>query len=163
MNLSTKAVIAAQEMLSGEAGLKVSVEQVQAELGQLGSEASFRIDADYWAAKMVERIPPNRDPKISVALIKLARGQKEKLAGYAATATMELELSLTHERADKLRSLTGIYLDALSDVLNRNQGLWSSGVYFAGGFAIEIAPVSKGGLNYVQSATVKFEINLWQD
>jgi hypothetical protein len=55
------------------------------------------------------------------------------------------------------------YVDALCDVLNRNQGLWSKGVYYAGGFDVDVAPISKGGLNFVQSATISIEIHLWQE
>lgn len=163
MNLSSKAVIAAQEMLAGESGLKVSVEAIQELRGELNRESIFQVDTDHWSQKMVERIPPNRSPKVSVALVKLYRGQKEKLADYSALATLEIELSSTQERADSLRSLTSDYVDALCDVLNRNQGLWSRGVYYAGGFTVDIAPVSKGGLNFVQSATFSLEIHLWQE
>lgn len=163
MNLSSKAVIAAQEMLAGESGLKVSVEAIQELRGDLNRESAFQVDTDHWSQKMAERIPPNRNPKISVALVKLYRGQKEKLTDYSALATLEIELASTHERADSLRSLTSDYVDALCDVLNRNQGLWSRGVYYAGGFHVDIAPVSKGGLNFVQSATISLEIHLWQE
>jgi len=163
VNLSSKAVIAAQEMLAGESGLKVSVEAIQELRGELNRESIFQVDTDHWSQKMVERIPPNRSPKVSVALVKLYRGQKEKLADYSALATLEIELSSTQERADSLRSLTSDYVDALCDVLNRNQGLWSRGVYYAGGFTVDIAPVSKGGLNFVQSATFSLEIHLWQE
>jgi hypothetical protein len=163
MNLSSKAVEAAQEMLAGESGLKVSVEAIQELRGQLAKEARFQVDTDHWAQKMPERIPPNRNPKISVALVKLYRGQKEKLAEFGAIATLQIELAASHERADQLRGLTSDYTDALCDVLNRNQGLWSKGVYYAGGFSVDIAPVSKGGLNFVQNATISFEIHLWQE
>lgn len=163
MNLSSKAVSAAQNMLEGESGLKVSVEAIQELRGELAKEANFQVDTDHWSAKMTERIPTNRNPKISVALVKLARGQKEKLAEFGALATLEIELASTHERPDSLRALISDYVDALCDVLNRNQGLWSKGVYYAGGFTVDIAPVSKGGLNFVQSATISFEIHLWQE
>ncbi len=163
MNLSSKAVEAAQSMLSGEAGLKVSVEAIQDVRGSLAAEASFQIDTDYWNGKASERIPANRNPKISVALVKLQRGQKEKLSEFAALATLQIELIGTLERADLLQSQIGDYVDAICDVLNRNQGLWSKGVFYAGGFNVAISPVSKGGLNYLQDATVTFEIHLWQD
>lgn len=163
MNFSTKAINAAREMMAGDSGLKFSVEAMQALRGELGQEAKFRIDTDYWAAKQTERIPPNRYPKVSIALVKLKRGPETKLARYEAVATIDLELAITHERADSLQSLTGDYVDAICDVLNRNQGLWSSGVYYPGGFSVDITPVSKGGLNFVQSATISLEIHLWQD
>lgn len=163
MNLSSKAVKAAQNILAGESGLKVSVEAIREQNGALVSEARFQIDTDYWNQKLSERIPLNRNPKISVALIKLHRGQKEKLAEFGALATLQMELVSTHERADSLQVLQSDFVDALCDVLNRNQGLWSKGVYYAGGFTVDISPVSKGGLNFVQIATISFEINLWQE
>lgn len=163
MNLSSKAVTTAWEILAGESGLKVSVEAIQELRGELVREANFKVDTDHWSPKQAERIPPNRNPKISVALVKLRRGQQEKLTGFGALATLEIELSSTHERADSLRLTVSDYVDAICDVLNRNLGLWSSGVYYAGGFNVEIAPISKGGLNFVQSATISFEIHLWQE
>lgn len=163
MNFSNKAVRAAQEMLAGASGLKLSVEAIQESRGNLAHEAIFRIDTEYWNSKLAERVPPNRNPKISVALVKLHRGQQEKLKNFGAVATLELELNVTHERPDSLQAQVSDYVDALCDVLNRNQGLWSSGVYYAGGFTVQIDPVVKGGLNYVQSATISLEIHLWQD
>lgn len=163
MNLSSKAVMAAQNMLVGESGLKVSVEAIREQNGTLASEAQFQIDTDYWNQKLGERIPLNRNPKISVALVKLYRSQKEKLAGFGALATLQIELISTHERADSLQVQMSEFVDALCDVLNRNQGLWSKGVYYAGGFAVDISPVAKGGLNFVQNATISFEIHLWQE
>ena len=163
MNLSSKAVRAAQNMLVGESGLKVSVEAIREQNGTLANEARFQIDTDYWSQKLSERIPLNRNPKISIALIKLYRGQKEKLAEFGALATLQMELVSTHERADSLQVLQSDFVDALCDVLNRNQGLWSKGVYYAGGFTVDISPVAKGGLNFVQNATISFEIHLWQE
>jgi hypothetical protein len=163
MNLSSKAVIAAQDMLAGESGLKVSVEAIQEIRGELAKEARFQVDTDHWNQKMTERIPSNRNPKISVSLVKLHRGQKEKLAEFTALATLQIELASTHERADSLQGMISDYVDALCDVLNRNQGLWSKGVYYAGGFDVDVAPISKGGLNFVQSATISIEIHLWQE
>ena len=163
MNLSSKAVRAAQNMLVGESGLKVSVEAIREQNGTLASEARFQIDTDYWSQKLSERIPLNRNPKISIALIKLYRGQKEKLAEFGALATLQMELVSTHERADSLQVLQSDFVDALCDVLNRNQGLWGKGVYYAGGFTVDISPVAKGGLNFVQNATISFEIHLWQE
>jgi hypothetical protein len=163
MNLSSKAVKAAQNILVGESGLKISVEAIREQNGTLASEARFQIDTDYWSQKLSERIPLNRNPKISIALIKLHRGQKEKLAEFGALATLQLELVSTHERADSLQVLQSDFVDALCDVLNRNQGLWSKGVYYAGGFTVDISPVAKGGLNFVQNATISFEIHLWQE
>jgi hypothetical protein len=163
MNLSSNVVKAAQNILAGESGLKLSVEAIQELRGQLAKEAKFEVDTDHWNAKQIERVPLNRNPKISVALTKLHRGQKEKLAEFAAIATLQFELTSTHERPDSLQALVSDYVDAICDVLNRNQGLWSKGVYYAGGFTVDIAPISKGGLNYVQSANVAFEIHLWQE
>jgi hypothetical protein len=163
MNLSSRAVTAAQDILAGESGLKVSVEAIQEIRGELAKEARFQVDTDHWNQKMTERIPANRNPKISVSLVSLHRGQKEKLAEFTALATLQIELASTHERADSLQGLISDYADALCDVLNRNQGLWSKGVYYAGGFNVDIAPISKGGLNFVQSATISIEIHLWQE
>ena len=129
----------------------------------LAAEALFQVDTDYWNGKAVERIPANRNPKLSVALVKLQRGQKEKLSDFAALATLQIELIGTLERADLLQSQIGDYVDAICDVLNRNQGLWGKGVFYAGGFTVAISPVYKGGLNYLQDATISFEIHLWQD
>ncbi|WP_031498575.1 hypothetical protein [Bryobacter aggregatus] len=163
MNLSSRAVEAAKSMLSGEAGLKVSVEAIQELRGNLEAETRFEVNTDYWHSKVTERVPANRFPKISVSLVKLKRGQQEKLTDSSALATLQIEVINTLERADLLQSQLSDFVDAICDVLNRNSGLWSQGVFYAGGFTVEIQPVSKGGLNYVQNATITFEIHLWQD
>jgi hypothetical protein len=163
MNLSTRAVSAAREMLSGPSGLKVSIETLEELRGSLATEARFHVDTAYWSQKLADRIPNDRFPRVSVALTKMYRGQKDKLADFSALASMQFELTLTHEKAADLQSALGDYVDALCDVLNRNQGLWSSGVFYAGGFQVDVSPVNRGGLNFVQNATISFEIHLWQE
>lgn len=163
MNLSTRAVSAAREMLSGPSGLKFSIESIQELRGSLATEARFSVDTSYWNSRLADRVPANRFPRVSIALTRLYRGQKDKLADFSALASMQFELTLTHEKADELQSSIGDYVDALCDVLTRNQGLWSAGVFYAGGFTVNIEPVSRGGLNFIQSATIAFEIHLWQE
>jgi hypothetical protein len=163
MNQFTRAVTAAKGILAGETGLKVSVEELIQRRGMLTEEAAFQVDGDYWNAKAAERMPERRQPKLSVALTKLRAGKAEKLARAGAAATMQVELVSTHEQPGHLQQTVSNFVDAVCDVLERNQGSWGAGVFYAGGYDVEIAPVAKGGLNYVQSATISFEIHLWQE
>jgi hypothetical protein len=163
MNQSTRAVRAASDLLRGETGLKVSLEQIQSRRGDLHREAVFEVEARHWGTKVPERTPTARTPRIAVFLRKLTAGKSEKLGAAAVTAELGMELQVTHERADDLQILLNDCVDGVCDVLARNQGLWGHGAYYAGGYEVEISPIAKGGLNYVQSANVTLQIHLWQE
>ncbi len=162
MNLIFRATKAAVELFSGVSGLKLSVESLHEERRELRREASFEIDTTIWNAKLNDRIPANRSPRISIGAMKIVKRQEERLNENSAVVTLAMELVCTHERLDNLHAMTSDWVDAICDVLNRNQGLWAQGVFYAGAYVASVAPVARGGLNYLQSATVTIELHIWQ-
>ncbi len=162
-NLTNRALAAAFRIFSGEAGLKISLENVLAAQQQPQTEMKFLLERRLWGSKWTDRESESRLPRISFALTRLSSKGAEKLSRSSARATLEMAILLTEERASGVEEQMAHYVDAVIDVLDRNRGLWGSGVFYAGEFQVDIKPLAKGGVNYVQHAAFEIEIYLWQE
>lgn len=162
-SLSNRALDAAYILFSGEAGLKISLENLSEEMGQEVVISEFLLERRLWGAKLSDRDVDTRLPRVSFSLNRLSSKGAEKLSRSAARATLQLEVAISAERSEKVTNDLTNYIDGVIDVLDRNRGLWSSGVYYAGEFEVDIKPLAKGGLNYTQSAVFEIEVYLWQE
>jgi hypothetical protein len=162
-NLTNQALNALYLLLSGEAGLKISLENLAEAQGREVQDAKFQLERRLWSAKWSEREGETRLPRVAFSLKQLSSRGAEKLARSSAKATLLVEIAISAEKAEQVQNAVADYIDALLDVLERNRGLWSAGVFYAGEFDVEIKPLAKGGLNFTQSAVFEIEVYLWQE
>jgi hypothetical protein len=163
LNYANRALDAAEVIFSGDAGLKISLENLYEQQGREVLEAAFQLERRFLGTRPAERDSESRLPRVSLSLRRLTSKGAERLASASATASVQIEVSVSAERADTTHAMTSDYIDAVLDVLSRNRGLWAGGVYYAGEFAVEVRPLAKGGLNYAQSCVFEIEIHLWQE
>jgi hypothetical protein len=71
---------------------------------------------------------------------------------------MVVEIRVSQDRLEGLESQLHGYADAVTRVLDGNRGDWGSGMYYAGGYAINFGAVKKGGKNHIQTAKVEFDV-----
>ena len=50
--------------------------------------------------------------------------------------------------------------EALTQILDANRGSWGQGAFYTGGYEIVFNPVKQGGKNFLQVATVTFEVDM---
>lgn len=162
-NLSTKAVDSAYILFGGEAGLKVNLESLAELQGRPVEEARFVLERASWGTKYSERTPESRHPRVALSLKRISGKGVEKFSRKAARATLLAEIQVSGETAEKVSQQTMDFVDATISLLDRNQGLWNAGAFYAGEYAVEWKPLAKGGLNYTQIATFEIELYLWQD
>jgi hypothetical protein len=162
-SLSNRALDAAYVLFSGEAGLKISLENLSEEMGRQVSIANFLLERRLWGSKLSERDVDTRLPRVSFSLNRMSSKGAEKLSRNAARATLQVEIVVTAEKPEQVANETSNYIDGVMDVLDRNRGLWAAGVFYAGEFEVDIKPLAKGGLNYTQSAVFEIEVYLWQE
>jgi hypothetical protein len=71
---------------------------------------------------------------------------------------MAIELRHSQDRLDGLQDSLELYIDAVTQVLNR--GDWGEGMFYGGAYEVSFGPVKKGGKNFMQAAKVTFEIGV---
>jgi hypothetical protein len=166
-SLSNRALDAAQRVLSGEGGLKASVEAILEQRQQPITEARLLIERRLWNGKQTGkdagRDRDTRLPRVAFSLTRLSSKGAEKLARSSARATLEVLLTVSSERADLAGERLTDLADAVIDLLDRHRGLWDTGVFYAGEFQVDFEPLTQGGLNYTQTAAFEIEIYLWQE
>jgi len=99
-------------------------------------------------------------PSLHVYCERLANDLREKFRTFSGTAGLAIDIRVTHDRADAIGDLLNLYVDAVTDVLNRARREWSPGMYYTGGYEVTYAAVKRGGRNFIATAKVRLEVIL---
>lgn len=159
---TTKAIAAAIKLFAADTGLKVSLEQVQEARSPSNRLLNARIGTINIGRKANERSEASRVPLLVFSITQVTAKKRERLGKYNSAAKMLCSVQMTHEKSDVLNQNTYDYVDAIIDVLNRSQGLWEEGIFFAGDYCATISAIQTGALNYIQQATIEFDLTLWE-
>ena len=73
---------------------------------------------------------------------------------------MAVEVRFSQDRLEGVEDRLRGYVDAVTLVLERNQGDWGAGMFYGGGYEVAFGPVKRGGRNFVQSAKVTFAVEV---
>lgn len=161
-NYATKAVAAAVDLFSADTGLKISLDQIQSERSISKRLTNARIGTVNIGKKSNDLAEASRVPALTFSISQLTTKKRERLGQNNSTAKILCVVQMTHEKSDVLQQNTYDYVDAIIDVLNRSQGLWQEEVFFTGDYCATINAIQAGALNYVQLATIEFDLTLWQ-
>ncbi|MBX5495546.1 MAG: hypothetical protein IRZ15_09450 [Bryobacteraceae bacterium] len=112
------------------------------------------------SVELAERSAKVRYPVLYVYVSYVQNQMREKFRSFSGIVRTTLELRVSHERAEVVTRDVGCYLDALTEILTRSRGDWGQGMFFNGGYEIEINPAKSGGRNFVQAAKISFDVNL---
>ncbi len=114
------------------------------------------------AGDWAERGRVGRYPIIFVYCDKVSNLQREKFRCFSGVARLNIELLVSGERPETLEQELQFYVDAVTDVLERNRGDWGQGIGYGGGYEIQFAGLKRGGRNYTQSARILLEVDVSQ-
>jgi hypothetical protein len=121
-------------------------------------EASIGIS--YVSAETAEKSGGASYPALCVYCERVVNELREKFRTFSGTVGLTIDVRISHDRADAIGDLLDIYVDAVTDVLNRARGEWCPGVYYPGGYEVTFSAAKKGGRNYFQTAKVRLEVIL---
>ena len=102
-------------------------------------------------------------PTFHVYCDKVNNVLREKFRKFSGTARMTVEVRASQDRLEMLEQRLGVYVDAVTAVLDANRGDWGLGMFYTGGYDIAIAPVRQGGRNFLQIAKVSFDVQVSRD
>lgn len=114
------------------------------------------------AFEVAERTAGVKYPAVYVYCEGLANTLREKFRRFSGTVHMAAEVRVSHDRLENVGALLQLCVEAVTDVLEQNRGEWAPGMYYAGVYKVEYGAIKHGGKNFLQSAKVRFEVNVSQ-
>lgn len=159
--IGTIAVQKAAELLRSPAGLQAGLAAI-AETNQivLPILELTQIIAQNIPAEVIERSAGTKYPVFHIYCEKLQNTLREKFRVFSGTATLSVDVRVTHDRLEGLDQKLQWYVDALTEVLDGSRGDWSSGLFYTGGYTVTYQPVKHGGKNFLQTAKISFDVQV---
>lgn len=111
-------------------------------------------------AAIAERTVQVNYPAVYVYSDRVRNVLTEKFRTFSGKVRTVAEIRVSQDRITGLEDQTRLYVDAVTQVLDANRGSWGQGAFFTGGYEITFEPVAQGGKNFLQVATVSFEVDL---
>lgn len=159
--LATIAVKTLENLLRAPTGLANGIAAVSIHNGNnLAPLQESQIMAQNIAPDLAERSTGINYPTYVLYCEKLNNTLREKFRRFSGTATLCVEVRVTHDRLEHLASSIQLYVDALTETLDANRGDWGDGQFYTGGYQISFSAVKPGGKHYLQVAKATFDIQI---
>jgi len=159
--VGNRAINKAVELLTAPAGLPSTVQAVaQRERADLAVIPPSQVVAQNVAFELAERSAGVKYPVVYVYCEGMANLLREKFRTFSGKAYMAIEVRVSHDRLEALEGELQLYTEAVAEVLDKNRGDWTAGMFYAGGYKVEFGPVKHGGRNFLQVAKVRFELEV---
>jgi hypothetical protein len=112
------------------------------------------------AAEIAEKTSGVRYPVIYVYCQKVKNELREKFRTFSGTVDLAVEIRVSHEHMSDLQDSLQMYVEAVTDVLDKKRGHWTAGIFYTGGYEIQYGPIKRGGRSFIQSAKVELTVNV---
>jgi hypothetical protein len=148
-------------ILRGETGVGFSIAQIaERESMPLPLIEDHQIVSRNVAPDLAEKTGSVKYPILHVYCDRVVNSLKEKFRTFSGTARMNVEVRVSHDRIEELESRLQLYVEAVTEVLDRNRGEWSRGMFYTGGYEVQFGAMKQGGKHFIQIAKVQFELNI---
>lgn len=159
--IGTIAVKKAAGLLRAPAGLQAGLAAIaQANRIELPLIEAAQIISQNVPAEVIEKSAGTKYPAFHIYCEKLQNTLREKFRQFSGTATLSVDVRVTHDRLEGLDHRLQWYVDALTNVLDTNRGDWDNGLFYTGGYTVTYQPVKHGGKNFLQTAKVSFDVQV---
>jgi hypothetical protein len=161
--MAQAAIIAVNELtrlLKADTRLPAAIAQIS---GELASATKAEIVSGYASAELLEKTSTVRYPCFQVYCERVVNKLVEKFRTFSGAVELTVEVRVTHEHVEDLHGQLTSYVQAITDVLDRNRGTWAAGIFHAGTYEITFQPAKRGGKNFIQTARVCIEAHVSVD
>ena len=86
--------------------------------------------------------------------------QLEKFRSFSGTVAVTVEIWTSGDLATQVDQWIHLYAEAVTEVLRSNTGDWGDGLFYSGNYDLSLQPPKAGGLGYVESAKLTFNLNV---
>lgn len=111
-------------------------------------------------ADLHDRVGKTAYPVYEVYVEKVRNKMTEKFRSFSGTVYVVVEVKVSQDRLEGLTDRLQFYADTVTDVVERNRGCVEAGVYLPGTYEVTFEAAKKGGLNVMQTARVKCELEV---
>lgn len=151
-------------MLRSETGLPQSVAALSVESSFVVPDPNaLSIVTRNVAPELTEKSAGSRYPVFHIYCDRITNSLREKFRKFSGGADMAIEIRVSHDHLEEVERQLNLYIDAVTDVLDRNRGDWGSGMFYTGGYEVSLAPMKTGGRHFLQSAKIKFNVLISSD
>jgi hypothetical protein len=164
--MAQAAVIAVAELLrllQAEAGLPLAAATLSRTGDELPPVSTTDIVNGQIGSDLLEKSAVSKYPSFFVYCERVTNKLVEKFRTFSGSAELVIEVRVSHEHTDEVSRQLNAYVQAVTDVLDDNRGIWMRGVFYAGAYEITFQPVKRGGKNFIQSARVRVETHVSVD
>lgn len=148
-------------ILQGQTGVGFSIGQIsERESMLLPLIENHQIVSRNVAPDLAEKTGSVKYPILHVYCDRVVNSLKEKFRTFSGTARMNVEVRVSHDRIEELENRLQLYVEAVTEVLDRNRGEWSKGMFYTGGYEVQFGAMKQGGKHFIQIAKVQFELNI---
>jgi hypothetical protein len=146
-------------MLRAEDGLAAVLTEMQNGSDSIpGSTDITAVLEQFIGADLAEKAVAVKYPVIHVYCDRVVNKLTEKFRTFSGTASLVIDVRVTHDHANDLQQSLAFYVDVVTEVLHRRRGDWGGGVFYTGGYEIAFNAVKRGGKNYLQNALITLEV-----
>jgi hypothetical protein len=143
------------KLLTATSGINANLERLsQLENHTLAPMSSHQIKAQNISFELADRSPDSQYPAVYVYCDKVANLLTEKFRAFSGKAHMVVEVRLSRDRMEGLDKELQLHVEAITQILERNQGDWGQGMFYTGGYEATFSPVKHGGRNFIQIAKI---------
>ena len=101
-------------------------------------------------------------PRVCVYSTGLKNSQQEKFRSLSGSISVAADIWTSGNIVSQTDQLIHFYLEAVTQILQKNTGDWGNGIFFSGTYEVSFQQVKAGGLGFVQSAKVTCSLNVSQ-
>jgi hypothetical protein len=147
------------QLLTSTPGVNTNLDTIaQLEQTPLAPLTGKQIRAQNISFELSERNAESSYPAVYVYCDKVANLLTEKFRSFSGKAHMVVEVRISQDRMDALESVMQLYVEAITQILEQNQGDWGQGMFYTGSYEVTFGPVKQGGRNFIQIAKIIFEV-----
>ncbi|MFN3324142.1 MAG: hypothetical protein ACK5AZ_11650 [Bryobacteraceae bacterium] len=148
-------------LLQSHAGVSFSLAAVSNRVGELLAPIQQQqIVQQHVPIEVAEKSTKVQYPILHVYCERIENRLKEKFRTFSGSVRLALEVRVTQEHLEGLDRRLHLYLEALTDFLDRHRGEWGEGMYFSGAYEASIGPVRRGGKNFVHIGKVTLDVDV---
>ncbi len=144
-----------------ESAINIAVATAALDAGiNLAPVPAFYIVTQNMSIELWERAGVVKYPVIQVYSDRVRNLLTEKFRTFSGKIRTVAEIWVSHDRFEGIEERLRLYADAVTQILDSNRGSWGQGAFYTGGYEIVFDPVKQGGKNFLQVATVTFEVDM---
>jgi hypothetical protein len=157
-SISTSCMV---KMMTAPTGLPYTVAAIGEREGQpLVAVETSHVTGQNIAFELAEKSAGVKYPAFYVYCEKVTNTLREKFRTFSGKARMAVEVRVSQDRLEDIQRRLELYVESVTEVLDAHRGDWGQGMFYAGGYEVSFGPTKHGGKNFVQAATISFDVDV---